>query len=138
MTKTGDQVLLLDFYGGLLSSRQLDILDLHWNEDYSLAEIAENFGISRQAVHDAVKNGCSLMDRFEERLGLVRHFKIREEKLLLIRSLAEQLLDGCKPVVDLPQKECMTSAILSSDGIAVQEVLKQILAVTEELIERDL
>ena len=122
MIKSCDYMLLLDFYESLLSARQADILDLHWNEDYSLAEIAENFDISRQAVHDAIKNGCSQMERFEEQLGLVRQFRAREERLLQIRELAGQL-----------------ERILGADcASGTQNLLKQIMSITGELMERKL
>lgn len=77
--------LLLDFYGQLLSKRQYEILDLHFNNDYSLGEIAEHFNISRQGIFDNIKRGkASLLD-MEEKLGLVSKFteqKAKAEKIL--------------------------------------------------------
>ena len=49
--------LLLDFYGDILSERQKEILDLYYNDDLSLAEIAENYDISRQGVRSVLKKG---------------------------------------------------------------------------------
>ena len=46
--------LLFDCYGGLLTDKQRELFDLHYNQDLSLGEIAENEGISRQGVHDAI------------------------------------------------------------------------------------
>ena len=122
MIKSYDYMLLLDFYESLLSARQAEILDLHWNEDYSLAEIAKNFDISRQAVHDAIKNGCAQMERFEEQLGLVRQFRAREERLLQIRESAGQL-------EQLLGEDCAFGA---------QDLLEQIKRITVELMERKL
>ena len=48
--------LLYDFYGQLLSKRQSEVMELYHEENLSLAEIAAEFGISRQGVHDALKN----------------------------------------------------------------------------------
>jgi len=64
--------LLLDMYGSLLTDRQNDFIDLHYNEDLSFGEIAESENISRQAVHDAILHGKKMLEKFEEHLGLVR------------------------------------------------------------------
>lgn len=77
--------LLLDFYGQLLPEKQYDILDLHFNNDYSLAEIAEHFNISRQGVFDNIKRGKAALLNMEEKLGLVSKFtqqKAKAEKVL--------------------------------------------------------
>ena len=62
--------VLLDYYGSLLTERQHDLLELYYNEDYSLSEISENTGISRQGVRDAIKRGEAELDRLEEALGI--------------------------------------------------------------------
>ena len=77
--------LLLDFYGQLLSKKQFDILDLHFNNDYSLGEIAEHFNISRQGIFDNIKRGKASLLNMEEKLGLVSKFteqKTKAEKIL--------------------------------------------------------
>ena len=53
--------MLYDFYGDLLTDRQKEFYDLYYNEDLSLAEIAENYGISRQGVRDVIvrAEGCA-------------------------------------------------------------------------------
>ena len=53
MDKTLRDSLLMDFYGELLPKRQKDVIKLYFEEDFSLSEIAEEFGITRQGVHDA-------------------------------------------------------------------------------------
>ncbi|HOJ59245.1 MAG TPA: sigma factor-like helix-turn-helix DNA-binding protein [bacterium] len=62
---------LLDVYGGLLTERQRDFLDLYYNEDLSYGEIAEAESISRQAVHDTIQHGKKALLHFEEHLGLL-------------------------------------------------------------------
>lgn len=74
---------LLDFYGGLLTGKQQQCLDLHYNQDLSLAEIAETFGVSRQAVHDILKRAENVLDDYEARLGLVKRFNRNRDDLSL-------------------------------------------------------
>lgn len=65
-------IRLLDVYGVLLTEKQRDLLDLYYNQDLSLAELAEEQGISRQAVHEAIKRGEAALAGFEEKLGFVK------------------------------------------------------------------
>lgn len=69
-----DACMLLDFYGQLLTERTRSNLELHYSEDMSLAEIAEQEGISRQAVHDSIQRGLFSLNRYEEKLGLLKRF----------------------------------------------------------------
>jgi len=66
---------LLDFYGAFLTERQKCVMDLHYNYDLSLGEIAEQLKISRQGVHDALRRGESLLEEMEERLALLQRHK---------------------------------------------------------------
>lgn len=72
MYKDFKNSILLDYYGGLLTEKQSDMLNLYYNQDLSLSEIAENEGISRQGVYDAVKRAEEQLAFFEEKLGYVR------------------------------------------------------------------
>lgn len=65
---------LLDFYGELLADRRRELMSLYYNEDYSLAEIAAEVGISRQGVRDAIKRGEEELRNFEEKLGMAARF----------------------------------------------------------------
>jgi len=62
---------LLDIYGPLLTERQREFVRLHHDEDMSFGEIARQFGISRQAVHDAVRQAEAAMERYESGLHLI-------------------------------------------------------------------
>lgn len=73
--------MLYDFYGELLTPKQAQAIDLYYNEDLSLAEIAEPLEISRQGVRDTIKRGEKLLLSMEERLGLVNRFMDLEEKM---------------------------------------------------------
>ncbi len=70
---------LLDCYGALLTERQKDCLDLYYNENLTLAEIAVYFHISRQAVHDAMRHGEEQLLAYEAALHLASLKKKREE-----------------------------------------------------------
>jgi hypothetical protein len=74
MTKDLNISILMDFYGQLLSERQLDMMDMYYNQDLSLAEIAEEIEISRQGVRDSIKRGEKQLFEFEAKLGLVKRF----------------------------------------------------------------
>lgn len=83
--------LLLDFYGQLVTKRQFDIMDLYYNSDYSLGEIAEELNISRQGVHDNIKRGKATLFDMEQKLGLVTRFGKQKEKAAEILKLIESI-----------------------------------------------
>jgi len=74
-------VLLKDFYGPLLTERQQQILSLHYENDWSLSEIADDMNISRQAVYDIVKRAENLLKQYEQKLGLVDKFQRTRRQL---------------------------------------------------------
>ena len=66
--------LLFDFYGETLTEKQRELFDLYYNEDLSLAEIAEHAGITRQSVRDSIKRAEHALREMEEKLGLVARY----------------------------------------------------------------
>lgn len=66
--------VLMDFYGQLLTEKQYDALDMYYNQDLSLAEIADENSISRQGARDFIKRGEKQLNDYEEKLGLVKRF----------------------------------------------------------------
>ena len=62
--------ILLDYYGALLSDTQFNCTDLYYNEDYSLSEISEHEGITRQGVRDSIKHAEELLIKYEDKLKL--------------------------------------------------------------------
>ena len=84
MEKFVQQTLLYDFYGELLTYRQQQVYENVLLEDYSLSEVAENLGISRQGVHDMIKRCNKTLEGYEEKLHLV-------EKFLSIRREVQQI-----------------------------------------------
>ena len=81
---------LLDFYGDVLSERKRTVLDYYYNLDLSLAEVAQEIGISRQGVRELVKKAEEELLFYEEKLGLAKRFrttqKNAEELLELLRD----------------------------------------------------
>ena len=73
--QTYRMTMLFDFYGELLTERQKEFFDLYYNEDLSLAEIAENAGISRQGVRDVIVRAEGVMQEVEDKTGLIRRFR---------------------------------------------------------------
>ena len=76
---------LLDFYGDVLTERKKEVLDMYYNEDLSLAEIAEQIGISRQGVRDLIKKAEEELLFLEEKLGLAK-------KMVALRHHADNML----------------------------------------------
>ena len=75
------RTMLFDFYGELLTDKQREYFDLHYNEDLSLAEIADSEGITRQGVWDIIRRGEETLRRYERKTGLVARYA-RERELL--------------------------------------------------------
>lgn len=91
MAKDMEIALLFDFYGDMLTDKQRDVVELYYNDDLSLAEIAENEGITRQGVRDSIKRAESQLLEMEERLGLARRFREMREGLDSIRDAAREI-----------------------------------------------
>ena len=86
MDKKVEISVLCQIYGKLLTEKQLNILDNYYNLDLSLSEIAENEGITRQAVRDIIKKGENKLFEFEEKLGIMKKEMKQEEKIANILS----------------------------------------------------
>ena len=91
MSKDLNMSLMLDYYGGLLTDKQLAMVGYYYNDDLSLAEIAENEGISRQGVRDTIKRAEAQMLELEAKLGFMA--KMRE-----LTDKAEQIRAACVEV----------------------------------------
>ena len=88
MEKFVEQILLYDFYGELLTERQQQVYESVVLEDYSLSEVAENLGISRQGVHDMIKRCNHTLEEYESRLHLVEKFLCIRKQVQKIKELA--------------------------------------------------
>ena len=85
------QSMLLDFYGELLTEKQRECYDLHYNEDLSLSEIAEQSGISRQGVWDNIRRAEAALKEMEEKTGLIRRFTETRRGLETLRGLLTEI-----------------------------------------------
>ncbi|WDF83695.1 putative DNA-binding protein [Lacticaseibacillus pabuli] len=74
LAKTNRMNDLLEFYGKLLTDKQQSYLELYYGDDYSLGEIAEDFGVSRQAVYDNIRRSAAALEEYEGKLHLLEKF----------------------------------------------------------------
>ena len=91
MAKNLDMIMLLDFYGDMLTAKQREFISFYYNDDLSLAEIAENAGITRQGVRDAIKRAESQLIEMEERVGFVSRFETVKAGLSKISAKAGRI-----------------------------------------------
>lgn len=91
MSKNLEVSVLFDFYGEMLTEKQKDVIDLYYNEDLSLAEIAEHEGISRQGVRDNIKRGEVFLCELEDKIGYVRQYRATEKLLDELQQVNQQL-----------------------------------------------
>ena len=84
MAKNLEISVLLDFYGEMLTEKQRDVVELYYNEDLSLSEIAAHSQITRRGVRDSIKRAEGILLGLEERLGLAKRFRRIQEGLDLI------------------------------------------------------
>ena len=82
---------LLAFYGDMLTDNQREMARLHWEEDYSLAEIAGQFSVSRQSVHDTLNRTEKQLTALEEKLGLLAKFRKMERGLQACKAALSQV-----------------------------------------------
>ena len=94
--------LLYDYYGELLTEKQRQLFDLYYNQDYSLSEIAQTAGISRQGVHDTLARAEQLLECYEQTLGCIARDHRLKVALDTIARSAQALtaIDGAKPAAE--------------------------------------
>lgn len=106
---------LLEIYGGLLTDKQRDVMQLYYNEDLSLGEIGQELSISRQAIHDTVKKSEKLLYEYDQKLSVKEQIKevkdsykyilyevikakkkMKDNNLELAMETLDQLIDLCE------------------------------------------
>ncbi len=109
-------VFLLDFYGDVLQERTRSLLEQYFNEDLSLAEIAEREGVSRQGIRQALKKGEAELRFLEDKLGLAAKF-------LRTKALAERLLSLAEETEK--SEDSTLSALGETAKACAQEILSE-------------
>ncbi|MEG0797922.1 MAG: sigma factor-like helix-turn-helix DNA-binding protein [Acidaminococcaceae bacterium] len=92
---------LYDIYGGLLTERQQKCMEMHFYNDLSPAEIAEEYAVSRQAVHDLLKRVEQTLERLESKLGLLQRDEEEAAQLLHAEELLRDYLQDKKQMQNL-------------------------------------
>ena len=85
--------MLFDFYGDVLTDRQKEFYDLYYNEDLSLGEIAENYGITRQGVRDVIVRAEAALTELEDKTGLIKRFHVMRGQLEQISRDAARMAE---------------------------------------------
>ena len=115
--------ILLDHYGPVLTQRQRDILTEYYDEDLSLSEIAENFGITRQGMRDAINHGEATLRQMEDKIGNAR----RHQAMLADLERLEQLIHDIR---------CRNTGLYSPVP-GITRSTDELLAIVERLISQE-
>ena len=94
-----EMTLLYDYYGRMLTDKQQEYIDMRYNQDLSLGEIAEIQGVSRQAVFDNLTRTEALLRRMEENIGCVKRDMIRRKAIQEILEAATVLDASSDPAI---------------------------------------
>lgn len=95
MAKDLEMGYLLDFYGEVLTPKQREMLRQYYNDDLSLSEIGENFGITRQGARDAIKHGETALTELEDKVGFAARYRRVQETLEQLEQLVIDARFAC-------------------------------------------
>ena len=112
--------LLYDFYGSLLTDRQREVMELYYGENLSLSEIAAEFSISRQGVHDALKNAGRALHEYEQKLWLVDKFQQSREAIGDIDERIEGLME------DVQKQEALVPAEVTAELQKIKDIIDKL------------
>ena len=99
VTKNLEISILLDYYGGMLTDKQREVVGWYYNDDLSLAEIAEHTGITRQGVRDSIKRAEAQLIDCELRMGLRARFASIQKHLDEIADQAALVQDEVGKII---------------------------------------
>ena len=94
MDKKIEISMLCQIYGKLLTEKQFDYINDYYNNDLSLSEIAENYGITRQAARDNIKKGENKLFEYEEKLQIMKTTVNTEKKIAKILAQIANIQNG--------------------------------------------
>ena len=117
MSKNLQMSLLLDYYGEILTEKQKDVVELYYNEDLSLSEIAEHEKISRQGVRDSIKRGEDTLIELESKLKMQEKF-----------SRISQLIEDISQKAEAIYKESSTynySRVITENAKEILETIEK-------------
>ena len=109
--------LLYDFYGSLLTDRQREVMELYYGENLSLSA---EFSISRQGVHDALKNAGRALHEYEQKLGLVDKFQQSREAIGDIDERIEGLME------DVQKQEALVPAEVTAELQKIKDIIDRL------------
>lgn len=112
--------MLYDFYGDVLTDRQKEFYDLYYNEDLSLGEIAENYGITRQGVRDVIVRAEGILTDIEDKTGLIKRFHTMHGQLEQV-ALDVQRIAELAGLLDNPELEMLATKVQSSVQTLLEE-----------------
>ena len=120
--KTNRMNALFEFYAALLTDKQMNYIELYYADDYSLAEIAEEFGVSRQAVYDNIKRTEKILEDYEMKLHMYSDYIVRSQ-------IFDQILERYPKDTFLQEQVEILSSIDNREWLwAVSSFIKEYLA----------
>ena len=120
--KTNRMYALFEFYAALLTDKQMNYIELYYADDYSLAEIAEEFGVSRQAVYDNIKRTEKILEDYEMKLHMYSDYIVRSQ-------IFDQILERYPEDTFLQEQVEILSSIDNREWLwAVSSFIKEYLA----------
>lgn len=122
MAKDLKITFLLDFYGGMLTDKQREVIEDYYNDDLSLAEIADERGITRQGVRDSIKRAEVQLLEMEAQLGLAKRFRSVQDALTVICDCALRIQEINQNSMKSPEiNHNVASIITSARDLAMDE-----------------
>ncbi len=85
--------LLYDFYGALLTDKQREVMELYHEENYSIVEIAEELGVTKQAIHENLRKSEKILRAYEEKLGLMKSLLETRELIETVDEKIDALIE---------------------------------------------
>ena len=135
MDRIAEESLLFDYYGNLLTEKKRRVMELYHEENLSLSEIAEEFGITRAAVHDSLKSAEKQLEKYEEAFGLLERYEkagaLADEADAIISDM-ESKISGAGDAADANAGSDADTADADADTTAEAKRLREIIAKLSE------